>query len=337
VRNCIWCDAITLTTITTIIMPSQVKSRSFPKPASLSLSRPKANIRSKHVNSLPTNTKRHSKPAASSSVEQDTGDVLQSQLSPSATRDEACLAISDDEDEPNAEPTSIRPDLFTSALELPVFDSESRSVPFRHLVTNDSAAIESSPVTSSPPSNSTVYKYTLIIFVRNFFCSNSQQYLRALLPALSTTDSESDLLQKHRTRLLLIGHGHPSLIPVFIHELLSLPPGTVVATDPQKALFSAAGLGRTRSAGSHRPNYVEHGALQNGLRMATRMIQHAGKGGITMAFSGGDYAQNGGEFLVRNNEEVEVLWGHRMRNTRDHADVGKIVDVIEKLALDEVS
>jgi hypothetical protein len=266
-------------------------------------------------------------------MEQDTSDMSPSPFGSTAIRDEACLAMSDDEDEPNASPTSVESDLFVSALELPVFDSESHSVPFRSLITHDSIALASSPMISSPPTDNTVYKYTLIVFVRNFFCGNSQQYLRALIPALSSTDSESDLLTKHQTRLLIIGHGHPSLIPIFICDLPPLPPGTAVSTDPTKGLFSVARLGKTWSAGPHRPNFIEHGALQNGIRMAARIVQYAGKGGVIKAFSGGDYAQNGGEFLVRNNEEAEVLWGHRMRNTRDHANVDEIIDVIEKLAL----
>jgi hypothetical protein len=186
--------------------------------------------------------------------------------------------------------------------------------------------------------DNTTYKYTLIIFVRNFFCGNSQHYLRHLIPSLLTKAADSgpdngSILSKHKTRLLIIGHGHPTLIPVFLKELPELPPGAAVSTDPAKGVFSAASLGRTWYAGAHKPDFMEVSALGNGLRMTGRIIKHAAKGKVMGAFNGGDYAQNGGEFLVKNTEDAEVLWGHRMRNTRDHTKVDDLVEKIKEFAI----
>lgn len=43
------------------------------------------------------------------------------------------------------------------------------------------------------------------------------------------------------------------------------------------------------------------------------------------AFKGGDYRQVGGEFLF---EDGEARWTHRMRNTRDHAEVKEVRRVV---------
>jgi len=48
----------------------------------------------------------------------------------------------------------------------------------------------------------------------------------------------------------------------------------------------------------------------------------------TKIFSGGDYSLNGGEWVF---EDGGVVWGHRMRNTRDHAEV----DVLREVLRDE--
>ena len=43
------------------------------------------------------------------------------------------------------------------------------------------------------------------------------------------------------------------------------------------------------------------------------------------AFQGGDYRQVGGEFVFENEE---VTWCHRMRNTRDHAELEEVRQVL---------
>ena len=46
----------------------------------------------------------------------------------------------------------------------------------------------------------------------------------------------------------------------------------------------------------------------------------------TKAFKGGDLSQVGGEFWV--DSRGEVKWAHRMRNTRDHAEVPALLQVV---------
>ena len=46
----------------------------------------------------------------------------------------------------------------------------------------------------------------------------------------------------------------------------------------------------------------------------------------TKVFSGGPYSQLGGEFLW---EDGELVWCHRMRNTRDHTEVGVLREMLE--------
>jgi hypothetical protein len=47
------------------------------------------------------------------------------------------------------------------------------------------------------------------------------------------------------------------------------------------------------------------------------------------AKDGGDWRQIGGEFLfVKQGEGWVCEWAHRMRNTRDHAEIGELKEVL---------
>jgi hypothetical protein len=75
--------------------------------------------------------------------------------------------------------------------------------------------------------------------------------------------------------------------------------------------------------GSKKPKYMEKRSMWTVSLKGVYQGLRAGK----LALGGGDFWQIGGEFLfVRGKGEGEwnVEWAHRMRNTRDHAEVEEL-------------
>ena len=70
---------------------------------------------------------------------------------------------------------------------------------------------------------------------------------------------------------------------------------------------------RTLDLGPHKPEYMQSSMLSVMVQSIYQGLK-SGRG----AFKGGDYWQVGGEFLF---ESGRVTWCHRMKNTRDHAEV----------------
>ncbi|ESZ91663.1 hypothetical protein SBOR_7961 [Sclerotinia borealis F-4128] len=204
-----------------------------------------------------------------------------------------------------------------------------------------------------------VARRVLIIFIRHFFCGNCQEYLRTLAASIT----EDSLLQLHTpTFIAVVGCGSPSLIPMY-QEATNCP--FPIYADPTKKLYDELEMMRTLNLGT-RPEYQRRGTL---LGMAQSVVQSLKqiKGG--KLFQGGDYQQVGGEFLFEpvrmetpitspadgppegmhvsggilgngdklgeneGYEEKRVTWCHRMKNTRDHAEIPEIREI---LGFDEI-
>jgi hypothetical protein len=132
-----------------------------------------------------------------------------------------------------------------------------------------------------------------------------------------------------------------------------------VYADPTKKLYSELGMLRTLNLGA-RPEYMRKSLMSAMVGSFVQSLRQM-KGG--KAFKGGDYQQVGGEFLfepvnmatpicspdvgnadnerkrlgeVPNGnlgsgdfvEEKRVTWCHRMRNTRDHAEIPELREVL---------
>ncbi len=93
-------------------------------------------------------------------------------------------------------------------------------------------------------------------------------------------------------------------------------------TDPQRALYGALDMQRTLALGS-RPQYIKRHLLVSSAVGMVQALRQIPKG---LTLSGGDQKQVGGEFLVEGGKVVK--WCHRMRNTRDHAEVGVLRGVL---------
>lgn len=119
-----------------------------------------------------------------------------------------------------------------------------------------------------------------------------------------------------------------------------------IYTDPSRGLFDALGMTKTLALGT-RPSYLRRSMASN---IAASVVQGLGQLKAGLATRSGDQRQVGGEFLFEpadlaspvpevpegwgkgdgeeyGAEEKRVGWCHRMRTTRDHAEV----DVLKKV------
>lgn len=119
------------------------------------------------------------------------------------------------------------------------------------------------------------------------------------------------------THIVIIGHGHPDLIPFYVKETACPFP---VYADPTKQLYDRLGMIRTLSLGPKSPEYMQTSVMMNAVKSMYQEIR-SGRN----LLKGGDLYQVGGEFVV---EDGRVVWCHRMRNTRDHAEVAEIRRVL---------
>ncbi|TAQ90061.1 hypothetical protein B7494_g1618 [Chlorociboria aeruginascens] len=213
-----------------------------------------------------------------------------------------------------------------------LLDKDGKAVPFKALYTGPNVA-----------------RRVLVVFIRHFFCGNCQEYLRTLTASISP---ESLLQLPIPTFIAVVGCGKPSLIPMY-QEVTSCP--FPIYADPTKQLYDELGMLRTLNLGP-RPEYQRRGTFQGMVQSVIQGLKQL-PGGKT--FQGGDYQQVGGEFLFEPvdpntpfaspaaspavgsgndedkkfgangySEEKRVTWCHRMRNTRDHAEIPELREVL---------
>ncbi|KAL3963323.1 hypothetical protein ACCO45_000327 [Purpureocillium lilacinum] len=187
-----------------------------------------------------------------------------------------------------------------------------------------------------------VARRVLVVFVRHFFCGNCQEYLRSLSESIKP---EALLRLPISTFVVVVGCGDPALIDMYV-EATGCP--FPVYTDPTRSLFDELGMVKTLALGA-KPAY-----MKRGLRSIPRGL----------ALKSGDQRQVGGEFLLepldavtpigtpqdeRHKraaigtaepqggqdgadddpiEEKRVTWCHRMRTTRDHAEIPELMEIL---------
>nr|QIQ49686.1 thioredoxin-like protein [Beauveria bassiana] len=182
---------------------------------------------------------------------------------------------------------------------------------------------------------------------------NSPNGARALAESIS---SEALLRLPVTTSIVIIGCGDPQLIEMYI-EATKCP--FSLYTDPKSALFDALGMVKTLALGE-KPAYMKMGFLKGvftGMSQALRQLPR----GLTL--KSGDQRQVGGEFLFepldlatplttptdgqggpaimeafeqisgqgdckRHLEIKKITWCHRMRSTRDHAEIPEIMELL---------
>lgn len=147
------------------------------------------------------------------------------------------------------------------------------------------------------------------------------------------------------TSVAVIGCGDPGLIDMYASATGTAFP---VYADPERRLYADLGMVRTLALGS-RPAYMRgKSLLRSSLESVAQGLRQIRTGLVGRA---GDQRQIGGEFLFEPAaglltspppeveagegeeetgpvEEKRVTWCHRMKTTRDHAEVPELMEVL---------
>jgi hypothetical protein len=245
-----------------------------------------------------------------------------------------------------------------AAYNIPIFSADGTSMPFGRLYHQATAQ----------------HTRQLIIFIRHFYCGACQAYLKAI--------SDNITMQEYfsiptPTSIVVIGCGHPELIPFY--KLKTGCPFPIYA-EPTRALFKRLGMVLSVNIGMKRPEYMKdispvawaagqlatirrgvkarqaelnktkmeaaerkkrQAALDSDMAQLDAMEEQQTTDAMNAAslhgddklairkrdvVKGGNIFQIGGEFLF---EEGEVVWCHRMKNYRNHAEVSVIRRMLE--------
>lgn len=143
-----------------------------------------------------------------------------------------------------------------------------------------------------------------------------QDYLRHLVTAITPSYLASLPVP---TKLSIIGCGSPDLISNYKSYTKCPFP---IYTDPSRKLHDSFGMTSSMSLGQKRPEY-QTSSLS--AVVGKSFVQGLSCG--TQAMKGGSFSQLGGEMLFAGGE---VIWCHRMGNTRDHTEVPELMAVLAR-------
>ncbi|KAF2972505.1 hypothetical protein GQX73_g1061 [Xylaria multiplex] len=194
-----------------------------------------------------------------------------------------------------------------------------------------------------------VARRILVIFIRHFFCGNCQEYLRTVASSITP---EALLGLPVSTFIVVVGCGSHKLIDSYVKETGCPFP---VYADPTRRLYQELGMVSTLHLGE-RPAYMQNKTVvhtvMSGIRQGLKQVT---TGLVTKM---GDQRQVGGEFLFEPAsrtletpissplpddddddegqsssgrsavEEKCVTWCHRMRTTRDHAEIPELMEIL---------
>ncbi|KAI7271406.1 hypothetical protein KC345_g7235 [Hortaea werneckii] len=200
------------------------------------------------------------------------------------------------------------PETLDNIADLPVLTEQKEQVPFKSLYTSTSST--GSDTISSPTSSKQQH---LIVFIRHFFCGHCEDYIRSL-----STHLPPSRLASANTKLSIIGCGEPAVVPDYKNRTNCPFP---IYCDPQRTLYEKLDMVRNLDLGEKKPEYVQSGLIGGTLSSMGNMVKSGG-----LIFKGGAYDQNGGEWLFE--EGGRLVWCHRMRNTRDHAEIAELEEVL---------
>lgn len=164
----------------------------------------------------------------------------------------------------------------------------------------------------------------LVLFVRHFYCGACQAYLQCLAQHITKEDYFAIPVP---TSIIVIGCGAPDLIPQY--KKFTACPFPIFA-DPSRQLFKKLGMVISVNLGRERPEYMRDISAPAWLAGQVTTIKRSLRDpdGIRKRdiVRGGNPMQIGGEFLF---EDGEVVWCHRMRNYRNHAEVAVLRKLLE--------
>lgn len=182
---------------------------------------------------------------------------------------------------------------------------------------------------------------------------NCQEYLRSLSESITP---DALLRLPISTFVVVVGCGDPALIDMYVETTKCPFP---VYTDPKASLFEELGMVKTLAMGS-KPAYMKKSMTKSIIDSIGQALRSAPSG---LALKSGDQRQVGGEFLFepldvvtpittpRDEQHVagsidhplqghggsedlgpieakRVTWCHRMRTTRDHAEIPEMMEIL---------
>ncbi|TGJ87028.1 hypothetical protein E0Z10_g1748 [Xylaria hypoxylon] len=205
-----------------------------------------------------------------------------------------------------------------------VFDHVGKTHPFKSLYSGHNVA-----------------RRILVIFIRHFFCGNCQEYLRTLTSSITPA---ALLGLPVSTFIAVIGCGSHELIDTYVKETGCPFP---VYADPTRRLYQELGMVRTFNLGP-RPAYLQNKSVAH--TVVSGIVQGLKQVKTGLVTKMGDQRQVGGEFLFEPAsrmletpistplpddqerggavEEKCVTWCHRMRTTRDHAEIPELMEIL---------
>ena len=122
------------------------------------------------------------------------------------------------------------------------------------------------------------------------------------------------------TSIIVIGCGSPDLIPHY--KAVTGCPFPIFA-EPSRSLFRILGMSWSLNIGSKRPGYMKEISPPAWLLEQFRQM---GKTKGMKKWKSGNWLQIGGEFLF---QDGQVVWCHRMKNYRNHAEVAVLKRILE--------
>jgi len=187
----------------------------------------------------------------------------------------------------SAPPSEDRPtpDILAKAGEVTIYDADGKGMPFKNLFKEGN-------------------EFTMVIFIRHFYCGLCQEYITALSNSIPETELSS---KSPKINMCIIGCGGQTLIKGYKGSTNCPYP---IYTDPTQKLHETLGLSRTL-AGGEKPKYV-HSSVWTHVRNAIGQSLAWGA-----PLKGGDIQQVGGEYMWAGQE---CVWVHRMKTTRDHLE-----------------
>lgn len=207
---------------------------------------------------------------------------------------------------------------------LPVLSHDGKSIQFGELVAPKDGIItvivifsESLLITSM---SSPTLKWLLTVYnlVRHFFCSLDQDYIHSLPPHITPTVLSTLPLPTGPSRLIIVGCGDASRILPYTAETSCEFP---IFTDPTRRIHEKLQMNKSL-ASYEKPAYMKHSLFSLIMRSVRQMV-----GSGFEAFKGGDYSQNGGEWIFR---EGKCVWVHRMETTSDHLTAEELLKVLKE-------
>lgn len=124
-------------------------------------------------------------------------------------------------------------------------------------------------------------------------------------------------LQALNLKLVIVGCGNWKMITGY-RKLLGGCTFPIVS-DPTRALYKEFGMNRSSMSAGRQPAYVKRG---NAANIAVSMKRNL----VMPLRNPGDFKGLGGEFVV--GPGLECSFAHRMRTTRDHAELDDILKAI---------